>query len=109
MSAFFRTSDSGVTLDKGEDLDRRIAEAPDCPAVFLIWPREGAPYLAKTAALRRRLLRLLKERAKPSRLLNLRETATRVEYWVSGSALESALRLYHLARIHFPKSYSEEL
>ena len=31
--------------------------------------------------LRRRLLRLLKERDQPSRLLNLRHTARRIEYW----------------------------
>src|ERR1700683_3076961 len=68
--------------------DRAIAEAPDCPAVFLIWPVEGEPYLAKTSLLRRRLNRLLKAREKPSRLLNLRDTAARVEWWISGSALE---------------------
>src|ERR1039458_4192187 len=46
-------------------LDERIAQVPNSPAVFLLWPREGDPYLAKTALLRRRLLRLLKEREKP--------------------------------------------
>src|SRR5215813_6019075 len=86
-----------------------IAEAPQGAAVFLIWPREGSPYLAKTNALRRRLLRLLKPREKPSRLLNLRETAERIEYWPSGSALESALRFYEQARLHFPKTYLELL
>src|SRR2546426_1209362 len=85
-----------------------IAEAPNCPAVFLVWLSEGA-YLARTAALRRRLLRLLKEREKPSRLLSLRESVTRVECWITGSALESALCLYQLARIHFPKTYLELL
>ncbi|HTM49747.1 MAG TPA: hypothetical protein VL285_13725 [Bryobacteraceae bacterium] len=104
-----RPGETGVTIGKDDDFDRRLAAAPDCPAVFLIWPREGAPYLAKTAALRRRLLRLLKERGKPSRLLNLRETAARVEYWIAGSSLESALRLYHLARLHFPKTYLDLL
>ncbi len=86
-----------------------IAEAPNCAAVFLVWLSEGAPYLARTAALRRRLLRLLKEREKPSRLLNLRQSATRVEYWITGSALESQLRLYQMARLHFPKTYLELL
>src|SRR4051812_13892675 len=86
-----------------------IAEAPDCPAVFLIWLSDGAPYLGKTAALRRRLQRLLKERDKPSRLLNLRQSFTRAECWLTGSALESTLRLYRLAREHFPKTYLDLL
>src|ERR1700730_19209432 len=98
-----------LTIPRDEAFDRAIAEAPNCPAVFLIWPSEGAPYLAKTALLRRRLLRLLKEREKPSRLLNLRETVTRVECWITASALESSLCLYELARIHSPKPYLELL
>ena len=73
----------------------------------LIRPSEGEPYLAKTSALRRRLGRLLKRRDKPSRLLNLRDTVARVECWITGSALESSLRYYQLARLHFPKTYLE--
>ena len=98
-----------LTIVKDEAFDRALAEAPNCPAVFLIWPSEGEPYLAKTGALRRRLLRLLKEREKPSRLLNLRQSVTRVECWFAGSALESSLRHYELARTHFPKTYLELL
>src|ERR1051325_7493531 len=97
--------DPAITIVKDQDFDRALAEAPDSLAVFLIWPESGEPYLAKTGVLRRRLLRLLKERERPSRLLNLRQTATRVECWLSGSALESSLRLYELARMHFPTSY----
>ncbi len=89
------------------DPDRALVEAPDCPAVFLIWAAEGVPYLAKTNLLRRRLGRLLKPREKPSKLLNLRDTAVRVEYWITGSALESSLRFFELARLHFPKTYLE--
>jgi excinuclease UvrABC nuclease subunit len=96
-------------IRRDEEFDRALAEAPDRPAVFLVRPAEGAPYLAKTRALRRRLLRLLKEREKPSRLLNLRQTATRVECWLTGSALESALRHYELARTHFPGTYLDLL
>jgi excinuclease ABC subunit C len=98
-----------LTIAKDDGFDRAIAEAPNCPAVFLIWPAEGEPYLAKTALLRRRLLRLLKPRDKPSRLLNLRDTVTRVECWITASALESSLCLYELARLHFPKTYLELL
>ncbi len=90
-------------------LDDAIAQVPNNPAVFLLWPREGEPYLAKTTLLRRRLLRLLKEREKPSRLLNLRHTVRRIEYQLTGSAFESAIRMYELAREHFPKTYLDLL
>jgi excinuclease ABC subunit C len=90
-------------------LDEAIAQVPNNPAVFLLWPREGDPYLAKTTLLRRRLLRLLKEREKPSRLLNLRHTVRRIEYTLTGSALESAIQMYELARRHFPKTYLDLL
>src|SRR6266436_4965606 len=90
-------------------LDAALEELPNRPAVFLLWPKQGEPYLAKTTVLRRRLLRLLREREAPSRLLNLRHTLARVEYWLTGSKLESAVRMYELARQHFPKKYLEVL
>jgi excinuclease ABC subunit C len=90
-------------------LDQALAQAPNSPAVFLLWPREGDPYLARTTLLRRRLLRLLKERDKPGRLLNLRHTVRRIEYHLTGSAFESNIRMYELARRHFPKTYLELL
>jgi hypothetical protein len=46
-------------------LDAFLESAPDAPAVFLLWPKQGDPYLSKTARLRRRLKRLLKEREAP--------------------------------------------
>jgi excinuclease ABC subunit C len=82
-----------------------VAELPNSPAVFLLWAGEGAPYLARTALLRRRLLRLLREADRPSRLLSLRGVARRVEYWLFGSSLESTMILYALARRHFPENY----
>jgi excinuclease ABC subunit C len=90
-------------------LDRALAEAPNLPAVFVLWPKQGQPYLGKTTVLRRRLLRLLRESETPSRRLNLRHTVQRVEYWLTGSTLESAERLYYLARRHFPKTYLDVL
>lgn len=101
-----------VVIDVPDDLsvlDRCLQEVPNSPAVFLLWPKAGEPYLAKTALLRRRLLRLLSEREKPSRLLNLRHTVCRIEYLLTGSALESNIRLYELARAHFPDRYLEVL
>src|SRR5580698_7615442 len=91
-----------TTIEVPEDLaglDEAIAQVPNNPAVFLLWPREGDPYLAKTALLRRRLLRLL----------NLRHTVRRIEYRLTGSAFESAILMYELARRHFPKTYLDLL
>jgi excinuclease ABC subunit C len=90
-------------------LDAALEQTPNRPAVFLLWPKEGDPYLGKTTVLRRRLLRLLRERETPSRLLNLRHTVSRVEYWLTGSKLESSVRLYELARQYFPKTYLDVL
>jgi excinuclease ABC subunit C len=86
-------------------LEDALAAVPDLPAVFLVWPGQGAPYLGRTRLLRRRLQRLLGERARPSRWLNLREVAARIEYWLVGADLESALLHYELARRHFPEDY----
>src|SRR5512142_1476114 len=90
-------------------MDAAIAALPNAPAVFALWPHAGEPYLSRTALLRRRLMRLLGEREKPSRLLNLRATAARIEYWLTGSALESSLALYEQARRLFPRSYLDLL
>ena len=90
-------------------LDAALEQTPNRPAVFLLWPKEGDPYLGKTTVLRRRLLRLLREREAPSRLLNLRHTVSRVEYWLTGSKLESSVRMYELARQYFPKTYLDVL
>jgi excinuclease UvrABC nuclease subunit len=90
-------------------LDSALLEVPNAPGVFVISVRDGAPYVARTGVLRRRLLRLLGAREKPSRLLSLRESAVRVEYWPSGSRLESAMRIYELARLHRPADYLDYL
>jgi excinuclease UvrABC nuclease subunit len=84
-----------------------VAAVPNSPAVFLIWADEGAPYLARTSVLRRRLTRLLGAAAKPSRFVNLRGVARRVEYWLSGSRLESSILFYSLAREHYPDNYEK--
>ena len=89
----------------GAELDRQLAAAPDLPAVFLLWPAAGKPFLIRTTMLRRRLLRLLRERQQPSRLLNLRGVVERVEYRLVGSKLEASLVYCELARRHFPDEY----
>jgi excinuclease UvrABC nuclease subunit len=90
-------------------LDAQLQLIPNAPGVFALWPAEGDPYLSKTALLRRRLLRLLRERKRPSRLLNLRHTARRIEYELTGSAFESSLVHYEEARRHFPETYRKLL
>jgi excinuclease ABC subunit C len=75
---------------------------PDRPAVFLLWAGQGAPYLARTALLRRRLKRLISNRERLSSVLNLRGVAERIDYWPTGSRLESALIHLDLAKRHFP-------
>jgi excinuclease ABC subunit C len=84
-----------------------IDKAPNTAAVFIIWPKQqdGQPYLGRTNLLKRRLLRLLKERDKPSKILNLRDVAGHIEYWLTGSQIESNLLFYRLARQHFPDTY----
>jgi excinuclease ABC subunit C len=81
------------------------AEVPNVPAVFLVWADEGQPYLGRTGVLRRRLLRLFGA-GKTSRFLNLAGVARRIEYWLTGSRLESSLLLYSLARRYYPEHYA---
>jgi excinuclease ABC subunit C len=101
-----------ITIEAGSDLsllDTALDALPNNPAVFVLWPAAGEPYISKTNLLRRRLLRLLKEREKPSRLLNLRHTVQRIEYQLTGSAFESSILLYELTRRHFPDTYLDLL
>jgi excinuclease ABC subunit C len=97
-----------TAIEFGGDLaamDAAIEALPNQPAVFLLWPAEGEPFLSRTGLLRRRLLRLLKAREHPSRLLNLRHAVTRIEYQLTGSAFESSIVFYEEARRHFPDRY----
>lgn len=87
-------------------LDLALEALPDSPAVFALWPREGEPYLSRTTVLRRRLRRLLREPGKPGRSLNLRHAVRKIEYQLTGSAFESGIVYYEVARRLFPESYS---
>ncbi len=86
-------------------LDERAAAMPDRPAVFVIHPRAGKPYLGKSARIARRLNRLLGRRTQPSKRLNLREVAERVEYQFTASWLEMHRVYYEVARLHYPDDY----
>jgi excinuclease UvrABC nuclease subunit len=84
-----------------------LEPVPDVPAVFLLWADEGKPYLARTALLKRRLKRLISDRDRVSKLLNLRGVAERIEYWPMGSHLESSLVHLELAQKHFPEEWQK--
>jgi excinuclease ABC subunit C len=96
---------SPEVIDVDDYVDDRLCMVPDRPAVFLIHAREGKPYLGRTTVARRRLMRLLGRRPKPSRLLSLREVAARVEYRITASWLETNLVLYEIARSCHPDTY----
>ena len=96
-------------LDLTVDIDARLAGLPDTPAVFLLFPREGQPYLARTSHLRRRLRRLLSDRGHASRFLNLRGVALRCEYRLVASRLASHLVYYEQARRWFPDTYTDQI
>jgi excinuclease ABC subunit C len=87
------------------EFDHQLAQVPDRRAVFLIAPKEGAPYIGRTSLLRRRLQRLLGERGQPSRLLSLRSVAARVEFQFTASWLETSLVFHEVARARFPEDY----
>jgi excinuclease ABC subunit C len=82
-----------------------IESIPDRPAVFLLWAAQGDPYLARTTRLRRRLKRVISERAGVSRVLNLRGVVERIEYWPTGSQLEATLVHLELAQQYFPSDW----
>jgi len=75
---------------------------PQSPAVYLIWPRQGRPYLGRTSVLRRRMTRLWEK-------WRLGETTERIEYWPAASRLELWLVSYELGRRHFPEDYARLL
>lgn len=103
-----------ASLPVGSEPDALIEGLPSCPAVFAVFPhaRTGvpaSPYLGRTSNLHRRLARLLSARRQPSKMLNLRELAARVEYQPVGSAFESSWLLYRLNRCYYPQQYRDRL
>src|ERR1700678_4559119 len=86
-----------------------VEALPNRQAVFLLWPREGKPYLARTNVLRKRLMRLLGTRDGPSRSLNLRGTVERIEYQFCGSRLAAQFLLLELAKKYLGAGYRKEI
>ncbi len=93
------------TIIERDNLDASVGEVPNDDAVFVVWAGDRSAYLAKTSMLRRRLMRIFRPDSSPRRSLNLREVATRVEYWPTASRFESMLLHYALARRYFPEDY----
>ena len=89
------------------ELGDELVLVPDRPAVFLLWAAEGAPYLAKTSLLRRRLRRLVARAEGLSRVLRLGGVVERIEYWTVGSQLEAMLVHLELARRYFPDDWQK--
>jgi len=101
---------TSIDLPSGPaELDALIASLPDRPAIFLLWPEKGKPFLARTNILRQRLGRLLGEREKLSRQVSLRGTAKRLEYQLTGSRLEAQFLLWTLARQHLGPAWRTEI
>lgn len=86
---------------------------PSGSGVFLL-ETGGEPYLGKSAALRRRLQKLLgpadqEQQAGKTKRLNLRGATQAIRYRATGSAFETSLLLYRAARAAFPERYREFL
>src|ERR1700693_4582210 len=79
-----------------------VEQTPNRPAVFLLWPREGEPYLARTNVLKRRLNRL-------GRMGRLRGKIVPGGGWVKGLGLGGEAPSDELVGEHFPKRYLELL
>jgi excinuclease UvrABC nuclease subunit len=97
---FGRSPESIDLRNPGAEIDTVLDTLPDLPGVFVVFAREGRPYLSRTSSLRRRLKRLLGSRDSGSRLLTLRPVAERIQWWPTGSGLESQLVLYEAATTH---------
>jgi hypothetical protein len=91
-----------VGLELGSDASdnrARLEALPNRPAVFLLWPPEGkpgAPFLARTNILRRRLLRMV---------ITDHIAAGHLEYRLVGSRLEGQMLVLELARRHLGPQY----
>lgn len=82
--------------------DGALDAVPNCGGIFVVEFPEGLPYLGRTAALRKRLRRLLRPTDSASTRLTLREIATRVYYRRTGSAFESDVALYRAVKRYRP-------
>lgn len=86
--------------DDPVEFHRVLEELPNSQAVFLLWPRGGKPFLARTNVLRKRLKREFGE---------LSRTVERIEYQLAGSRLASQFLMLELARKYLGADYRKEI
>ena len=79
---------------------RVLEELPNKSAVYLLWPSEGKPMLARTNVLRKRLKRVLQ---------GLAGKIERIQYQLTGSKLAGQFLVLELARKHLGSSYRNEI
>jgi|UPI00036C55E9 hypothetical protein len=92
------------------ELPEQIQGIPKAPGVYLLAPRAGTPYLGWSSSLPRRLSRLLSHAGDASgRLSKVRQNLSAIQFWLTGSRLETSLLLYGLARQHDPENYEKRL
>jgi hypothetical protein len=93
------------------DLSDSIARIPSALGVYVLTPESGDPYLGWSSYLSKRLARLLlgSRTADSNLFAKLRARLVRVEYWPTGSRLETSLLLYRLARSLDPAHYRRRL
>ena len=89
--------------------DGALDAVPTSAGIFLVEFSQGLPYLGRTAALRKRLRRLLRPADGASTRLTLREIAVRVHYRRTGSAFESDIALYRAVKRYRPGEFREYL
>lgn len=99
----------GSVLSIGSDAAAVVSACPPSDCIFAVHLREGNPYLGRAANLRRRMARLLRERASLTRAISLYGIAERIEYWPVASRLQASLVLYEISRCYLPERYPEFL
>ena len=90
-----------------EGVQDQLAALPATAGVYLILVPGAPGHVSWSSNLRRRLGRLLASSytAKTSVLQRMRENSSSIEYWPTGSKLESSLLLYQLGKQFFPDDY----
>jgi excinuclease UvrABC nuclease subunit len=82
---------------------------PARSGVFILRGAAGDPYVAKSANLKRRLMRLLGPAEEGIKKLNLRDQMRSIEYSITGSDFENRFLLYRILREVFPNDYRDRM
>ncbi|MGA8599270.1 MAG: hypothetical protein WB676_31510 [Bryobacteraceae bacterium] len=93
------------------ELAGRLAQIPNRLGVYVLTPETGNPYVGWSGYLSKRLSRLLlgSREEDSNRLAKLRSKLAAIEYWLTGSRLETSLLVYWLARKHDSARYRQRL